>query len=445
MRLLWRVLFALVVTMPAACAQPKEPGPREDTREDRSSILGTAARADSTHNAVVAVVSEEGSECSGTVVRRSADGGSFYVLTAAHCCPESHPAQKVRVGADYLAPTVMFPVASATRHPCYNSSSEDYDFCVLEVEDAGAFNVTPIQLASVPDQLAVGDPVTLVGYGSTPAQNTIRRRVDGHLVELAPLTIAVDQTSGLGGICFGDSGGPALVIRDGAEVVVGIASFVASTSLCNVVGVAGRVAFRGVRDEFLDKVLAGEKSTLQSQLIQRQGLTPGEVRDTYLASDEPDRSHGAGVDLLVGTPPDADATRRALLRFDLSGLPAGATVITARVGLHDESQTGPGTIEVHRVTKDWDEASETWASFGEKGFDPAVIASSGSATAVVQSSSQIWFDVTPLVEDWYAGKVPDHGILLSERGRAQTQLLSSEIGRVAERPWMQVCYRPRQP
>jgi hypothetical protein len=441
-----RALAALVtVALALSCSPPGGGAPRPEVREERSPILGTAARADSTHDAVVAIVSDEGNMCSGTVVRRSADGNTFYVLTAAHCCPESRPALRVRIGADYTEPSQIFPVASAVRHPCYNSFSDDYDFCVVAVDDGGAFNVTPIPLASAPDQLAVGDPVTLVGYGSTPALNTIRRRVEGRLLELAPLTIAADQTGGLGGICFGDSGGPALVIKEGAETIVGVASFVAPTSLCNVVGVHGRVAFSGIRDEFLDKVLAGERSTLESRLVQRQGLNPGAVRDTFLASDEPDRAHGARVDLLVGTPPATEATRRALLRFDLSGIPAGATVLTARVGLHDESRTGAGTIDVHRVTKDWDEASETWNSFGEGGFDPAVTASSASASAIVLSSDQIWFDVTPLVEDWYAGKVPDYGILLSERARAQTQLLSSEIGRLGERPWMHVCYRPKPP
>ncbi len=289
----------------------------------------------------------------------------------------------------------------------------------------------------------VGGPVTLVGYGSTPALNTIRRRVDGRFVEITPLTIAVDQTNGLGGVCFGDSGGPALVTQGGAEVVAGVMSFVASTSLCNVVGVSGRVAFRGVRDEFLDKVLLGQAPLVQSLLIHRRGTTPGLVRDTYLASDEPDRGFGAGVELLVGTPPASKATRRALVHFDLAGLPAGATVLTARVGLHAESRTAPGVVEVHRVTKDWDEATETWASFGEDGFDPTLIASSGNATAVVMSSDQIWFDVTKLVLDWFSGKVVDHGMMLLEPDAAQTQLLSSEIGRTGERPWMHVCYLPK--
>jgi hypothetical protein len=419
--------------------------PREDSRENRAPIVGSAARSDTTHSAVVAVASSQGGLCSGTVIRRSKDGSTLSVLTAAHCCPESDGAMAIRVGADYAEPSRTLRVESYQRHPCFNALSNDYDFCLLAVKDQGQLNITPIPLAAAPDQIAVGASVTFVGYGSTPALNSIRRRVEGRVIEVAPLTIGADQTNGLGGICFGDSGGPALLLQSGSEVVAGVASFVAPSSLCNVVGVVGRVAFRGVRDEFLDKVLAGGKSALQSLLIQRQGLTPGAVRDTYLASDEPDRSFGARVDLLVGTPPGSRAIRRALVRFDLSGIPAGATLLTARVGFHEESRTGPGTLEVHRVTKDWDEASETWNSFGENGFDPTPIASSGNATAIVMISDQVRFDVTSVVGEWLAGRAADQGILLNEPDPTQTQLLSSELGRAGERPWMNVCYLPSSP
>jgi trypsin len=429
--------FAVALAM--SCSPPGEVG----SGEKGAPIVGSAARADTTHSAVVAIVSNQGSLCSGTVIQRSEDGSTLSVLTAAHCCPENPAMLAIRVGADYAEPSRVLPVASFQKHPCYNGLSNDYDFCVLEVRDEGQLNITPIPLATRPDDFILGGPITFVGYGSTPALNSIRRWAAGRVIEVAPLTIGADQTDGLGGICFGDSGGPALVIQHGVEVIAGVASFVAPTSLCNVVGVVGRVAFPGIRDEFLAKVLAGERSALQSLLIQRHGLTPGAVRDTYIASDEPDRNFGTRVDLLVGTPPDSKAIRRALVRFDLSGIPAGATLLTARVGFHEESRTGAGTIEVHRVTKEWDELNETWSSFGEGGFDLTPIASSSNASAIVMISDQVWFDVTSVVGDWLAGKAGDHGILLNQPDQAQTQLLSSELGRTGERPWMHVCYLPR--
>jgi hypothetical protein len=445
MTLLKGIRLAFAVLLPMACTPPREKEAGEDIRWDRALVVGSAARADITHNAVVAIVREEGSLCSGTAVRRSADGGTLYVLTAAHCCVDNHPGLKLRIGADYAAPSLVVPVESFQRHPCYNALSNDYDFCVAQVKDQGELNITPMPLAAAPDELRVGSPISFVGYGSTPATNTLRRKGEGRLIEVSPLTLAADQANGLGGICFGDSGGPSIVLQNGVEVVAGVGSFVAPTSLCNIVGVAGRVSFPGVRDEFLEKVFAGERATPRGLLIKRQGITPGATRDTYLASDEPNRNFGSHVDLLVGTPRNPAAIRRALVRFDLSGVPAGATVLTARVGFHNESRTGPGTIDVHRVTKDWDEASETWASFGEDGFDPTPVASAHNATAITLSTDEIWFDVTGLAVDWLNGKVADQGLLLRSPENEQTQLLSSEIGRGGERPWMHVCFLPKPP
>jgi secreted trypsin-like serine protease len=431
------LLLAAVVSA-MSCTAPT--GSDEPARAQQA-VVGENARADTTHDAVVAIETEHGSLCSGTVIQRAASGDRLYVLTAAHCCRANNPPSKVLVGGDYSEPVLSIGVDAFQSHPCYNPLSDDYDFCVLSVVDHGELNVRPIPLASGPDNLGPDSLVTVVGFGSTPASNTLRRRAVARLGEITPLTLAADQREGRGGICFGDSGGPFLIEQNGAEVVAGVVSFGAPTSLCNVIGVAGRVTFPGVREHFIDRVLAGEKTALRSQLVRRNGTTGGPVRDTYIASDQPGRNFGDAVDLLVGTPPDSDAIRQALVRFDLAGLPTGATLLTARVGLHEETRTGGGTITVHRATRDWDEHRETWSSFDEA-YDPRPIASFGTATAVVSSTDEIWFDITDLARDWVSGKVENDGLLLRHTERAQTQLLSSEIGRVGERPWLQMCFLP---
>ncbi|XYH98139.1 DNRLRE domain-containing protein [Sorangium sp. So ce1128] len=432
------------VLLPAACAQPSEIGSREERGEERSAVIGTGARADNTHTAVVYL---EGPGCSGTIVRRSVEGDRIYVLTAAHCCTESSPPKKVRIGFDYVDPSRILPVESFQRHPCYyDELNVDYDVCVVTAKKAAALNIKPIPLASAPDDLTVGSAVTVVGYGSTPATNTIRRKAEARVSEVEPLMFAIDQTGDRGGVCSGDSGGPGLIRQGGVEVVAGVNSFAPGDELCNLLGGLGRVAFPGIRDEFLDKVLAGEKSTLRALRVQRRGITPGQVRDTYIASDQPDKSFGERVDLLVGTPPGTGAVRSALLRFDLAAIRRRATLLMARVGLTLESTSGPGTISVHRVIKDWDE-SESWASFGQDGFDPAPATTSGTAMTTVTSHRAISFDVTGLVADWLSGKAEDHGILLRADDGGYTRLLASEIGprAVSSRPWMHLCYLPGPP
>ncbi|WP_437983637.1 DNRLRE domain-containing protein [Sorangium sp. So ce117] len=444
MRTLISVWMAISALLPAACAQPDEMSSREERGEDRSAVVGAGARGDNTHTAVVSVHFEDG-RCSGTIVHRSG-GDKAHVLTAAHCCTESSPPKEVRIGFDFSEPSLVLPVDSFQNHPCYNPFVRDYDVCIVTVKGAGALNVTPVPLASVPDSLTVGSAVTVVGYGITPAANTIRRRVEARVSEVAPLTLGIDQANEQGGVCAGDSGGPAVILQGGVEVVAGVTSFAAGLGICDIVGVIGRVAFPAIRDEFLDKVLAGEKSTLKGLMIQRLGATPGPVRDTTLASDQPDQRFGERVDLLVGTPPGTSAVRSALLRFDLAAVPRRATLLTARAGLMRERTSGPGTISVHRVVKDWDE-SESWASFGEDGFEPTPVATSSNQTASVMTFGILSFDVTGLVADWLGGKTDEHGILLRAGDGEQTRFLSSEAYMLlgSNRPWMHLCYLPGPP
>jgi hypothetical protein len=440
MRTLTVARLVISALLPAACAQPTENGSREESGEERSAVVGAGARADNTHTAVVSL----DGNCSGTIVRRSADGDKVYVLTAAHCCLS--PPKKVLIGPDFLEPstTLDVDVDSARLHPCYNALNHDYDVCVVTARGAGELNVTPIPLASAPDDVTVGSAVTVVGYGGTPVQNSIRRRAEARVSEVEPLTIVVDQTNAQGGVCYGDSGGPALIVQNGVEVVAGVSSFVPRSDFCDALGALGRVAFAGVRNEFLEKVLAGEKSTLESRVIARGGVTAGQVRDTYIASDQPDQSFGERVDLLVGTPPGTDAVRRALLRFDLSVPLRRATLLTARVGLWVASTSGPGVISVHRVVRDWDE-SETWASFAKDGFDPTPIAVTGNAKAIVKDGNVLSFDVIGLVLDWLRGKTENYGILLRSDDREQIQLFASDFSSGARRPWMDLCYVPKPP
>jgi secreted trypsin-like serine protease len=435
--------FLVATLVPAACTAGIETEPGERVREGRARIVGDEAHVDDTHAAVVAILGEAGRMCSGTAVGRSADGDTLYVLTAAHCCRKSAPPREIAVGADSSEPARTLAVEGFQQHPCYNALSHDYDFCVLRIKDQGSLNARPIPLAATPDRLGPGSTVTFVGYGSTPASNIARRRVEARLAGVTPLTIAADQTNGQGGVCFGDSGGPALIVQGGIEVVAGVASFGAPTSLCDVIGVAGRVENPGVRREFIDKVLAGQEPVIKDLLILRTGISPGQVRDTYLASDEPTRNLGDSVVLHAGTPPGTPAIHVPLLRFDLSGVPAGATIFTAHAGLHQASKTGAGTIAVHRVTRDWDEDRETWASFGRGGYDPIPLTTVSNATAIVNSTEQLWFDLTRLTQDWLAGRADNYGIMLREPEREQTRFMSSEIGRITERPWLHLCYLPK--
>lgn len=89
-------------------------------------------------------------------------------------------------------------------------------------------------------------------------------------------------------------------------------------------------------------------------------------------------SNGAGQHLFTGriAPPNTDV-RRALLRFDLSTLPPGATIREARLRLvMNKTIAGATPVRVHRLTASWGEGSSD--AFGEEGTGIAPAA--GDAT-----------------------------------------------------------------
>ena len=87
-------------------------------------------------------------------------------------------------------------------------------------------------------------------------------------------------------------------------------------------------------------------------------------------------SNGAGQFLFAGNT-DSGAIRRGLLAFDLSGIPAGATVLTATLTLTmSKSIAGETPVALHALAADWGEGAADAA--GEEGV--GATAGPGDAT-----------------------------------------------------------------
>ncbi|WP_437724312.1 DNRLRE domain-containing protein [Sorangium sp. So ce861] len=131
--------------------------------------------------------------------------------------------------------------------------------------------------------------------------------------------------------------------------------------------------------------------------------------------------------------------RHAVLRFDLSPVPAGANVVSATLRLEQifRDTTSSSTINIHRILSPWTESTVTWQSLGNgSDFDPAIAASLQSLPGVGIRSA----DLTSLTAAWLAGTVPNNGVLLEEAPVLTTSFPSSEEPTVSRRPSLEVCY-----
>lgn len=186
------------------------------------------------------------------------------------------------------------------------------------------------------------------------------------------------------------------------------------------------------------------------------------VQDNTLYEDaEGDVSNGAGMGLFFGRVggDGNELLRRALVKFDLSGIPANAVVnsVTVRFEINQvpQSSAAPGSASLQRVTKAWGEAgsnpigpegqgtlaqtgdatwlytffdTDTWGSAGGD-YEPLVSATAAFGAA---SPETLVFTSTPeLVSDvkgWITDPATNHGWIV--RG---DEIRSQNARRVASR------------
>ena len=88
-------------------------------------------------------------------------------------------------------------------------------------------------------------------------------------------------------------------------------------------------------------------------------LSVNPEKDNTIYEDAPGtNSNGAGIYIFGGTQASNGWSRRALLRFDLSGIPAGSTINSASLSMRvSQTISGPQSMGAHRMIADWGEGS----------------------------------------------------------------------------------------
>jgi hypothetical protein len=207
----------LLALLAGACAEPVA----ESTTQACAAIVG--GEPDRAHDAVVAVLDRTQTVvCSGTLIGAD-ETGAAVVLTAAHCL--DHFAAWVAFGQELTEPgaaELAAAVVSVEYHPLYARTTGAFDLALLTLDAPPP--VAPLPVAAT-DRLEQGSSVTLVGYGETSEDGALtneRNRVAVRVEELTLAAFAYDQTGG--GPCYGDSGGPAIVLGD-TPLLVGVTSY----------------------------------------------------------------------------------------------------------------------------------------------------------------------------------------------------------------------------
>jgi len=163
----------------------------------------------------------------------------------------------------------------------------------------------------------------------------------------------------------------------------------------------------------------------KGNLIIDPTTTAATNQDTRL---EDASNYGSGVTLTIGKPAGL-VKRRTILKFDLTGIPANATVLNAQMKLYYFSNSSTGTpidrwVQAHQLLVDWDEAQATrdirltgvnWAaSYGAIGggdananYESTILFKSNDPLSVWKS-----WDLSALTKKWIDTPSSNYGVIL---------------------------------
>ena len=168
------------------------------------------------------------------------------------------------------------------------------------------------------------------------------------------------------------------------------------------------------------------------------------TRDTYIFNTSPSTVRGFEA-TIVQDYDSATVERRSLLSFDLSSIPAGATITSAELEFYVTAE-GMG-FNFYRMFVPWDEATVTYTSIGDRHYQADGIDAETSVDVNWSKDGFTGFTsvIIPVstIQDWVDGTLPNYGwlgIATDNPGGDGQQLASRENGTQTRNPKLTIEY-----
>lgn len=129
------------------------------------------------------------------------------------------------------------------------------------------------------------------------------------------------------------------------------------------------------------------------------------VKDAFVRSSVPRLNYGEEQEMLVGKTGGEDFN--SLLQFNLSAIPLGMKLLSAKLRLYVEQTSLAGNpVSVYQIEEDWSEIGVTWAS------TPAY---SKKITEIYADVAKEYaeVDILDIVKGWYSGRLDNRGLFLN--------------------------------
>ena len=157
--------------------------------------------------------------------------------------------------------------------------------------------------------------------------------------------------------------------------------------------------------------------------------------DTWIDENNPSTAYASDAELQLQTRSGRD--RRPMYKFDVSSIPATATVQSATLRLFVITPDNAGPVNVHSITADWNASSANWSNMSTQ-IDATVQATIPAAPA---AGAFVDVPLTTLVQAWVDGSTPAYGVTLQATStNVVSTYTSRDYGTGANRPQLLVTY-----
>lgn len=166
----------------------------------------------------------------------------------------------------------------------------------------------------------------------------------------------------------------------------------------------------------------------------------GAYGDATVVSSSPDTISYTAAQIYAGTSNPATIIQRALLKFDISTIPAGSIISSAALNLYfaGESQSTTPSVSVYRNTADFTPSTVTWNN------KPTTNATAESTTTISNTSSdkQFTWNVLSALTYWKTSGNPNYGFTLINSDETSVGSYKSfrSFDNITNAPELQVVY-----
>ncbi len=148
-------------------------------------------------------------------------------------------------------------------------------------------------------------------------------------------------------------------------------------------------------------------------------------KDVHVDSFYDTSNYGGMADVTVRSNPGW--MQRPLLEFDLSAIPSGVKIVSAKLELRLDVVSTPGVIGAHRMTRSWEEGTRlgtanadgaTWLAYNganpwtQAGGDLAPAPYAIATVDSVKVGQWVSWEIADLVQEWASGQSPNYGLAL---------------------------------